>query len=1246
MNQCWNDARVRFLEPFDKNDHVKVWLGKRFIFIDMEAVEDVSTSDWVTGLEEQWIGNRAIVSLDNSVTYSLNKIKVTPQPIPELKLETISSDRRMYRSEKDRIHLFIASPRQKNSNLKVSVSESGLACDEYSIDLDRFGLGSLVIEDLPAGNYKATIDEGTDGKWRRSNDVSCEFSVCEFKLVPLVANLTSFTIRNHPTNEHQEVLLATVQISRLGEPFTGKARFDVYAGSEPLGSQALNVTDGEASIKFPFRGKEELSFQIQLEKHPDLTATVIIPCSNKSERRQQDISTIGSVVQGSLVSTAGSTNVRGIHLRENGIDIQPLHMICHETGKIEFESYSSVENLVVQCIPISTNGLENKGCSKQFGSIPIAHSVSLTTKAAVNLVGVGCFVDGEPWEAWGFAITNSSSSIEIDAPQESESNTPNRLTIRSKKSAKAYVVVRDSRIAAGHSTESKFAEQILDYIGDHLSSYSIERPQRVADLQPLTLQLVCDGLISMEQLRDAKNLARQTSGKESEMLVKLGYITNTELCKAWADLLGFPFVDINSMDIEEDIIELMPESVARENNVLPLSYSNGELVVAIHDPSDVDTIEKLRFILNRKIGIRVATREKIVSAINRFYGQIEGETADSILQEFCDTAVDFNDTMELHDRKRASMSADAESRQNQLIRHECATIFARLVNLDNGKAEIDLPGLAANHEYEVSVLAVSGIAGFDWVEATTRFTFNSFPYAEFCLPDQCYVSDGACGKLMFGTKSGQARVTIELPEGKQITKVVKSKNRIDQISFCAKQGDYSATVEDLKNNESATATHVIQNPESIATYSRCIRVLQPGESFPENENSTIRSIEFARQIRNPIRDMASAICSYEHCCCEQTAAKIRSATYLYLLSEPESEDRFLASRSIVKGVDRLEQMQISLGRFYYYPNRNSTADEYWNSLVCQHMRFLNLLVNRDLQSDKLKSAVRSGIEIANSRIESQSQLTTAGDHYLTFRFSKNNQRRKSSLKSLVQMYNDSTHPTTAVQARARNAYIAAAFLSSRKAELRNKGLEIANWILRQADTNDRLYSTLDSTAALTMLTEMKSLGCNETGQVRINDELFEKTNAEIRNLRIRNVEAVGKPLMIRYQESKRIRWSDFKNNVSINVSTSKNGNHRSNFKSGEKFDLSISLQEEYKFGDHALIYLPDSIAHLSAGGQVRQLNVDFEGECQFNIPLVVTSISQDNCGDPAPHHFAVCVRNMYDEERIGNSGWLKINCQD
>lgn len=95
--------------------------------------------------------------------------------------------------------------------------------------------------------------------------------------------------------------------------------------------------------------------------------------------------------------------------------------------------------------------------------------------------------------------------------------------------------------------------------------------------------------------------------------------------------------------IPEEVIEQVPESVCRELGVLPVAEKDGKLVVRMSDPNDVDTIEKLRFILNRKIEPQSGSATEINEAINKHYSGIEGESADSVLQEFTDTAIDFTE---------------------------------------------------------------------------------------------------------------------------------------------------------------------------------------------------------------------------------------------------------------------------------------------------------------------------------------------------------------------------------------------------------------------------------------------------------------------------------------------------------------------------------------------------------------------------------------------------------------------------
>ncbi|MDA7952168.1 MAG: GspE/PulE family protein, partial [Pirellulaceae bacterium] len=88
-------------------------------------------------------------------------------------------------------------------------------------------------------------------------------------------------------------------------------------------------------------------------------------------------------------------------------------------------------------------------------------------------------------------------------------------------------------------------------------------------------------------------------------------------------------------------IERVPDSVARENVILPIAEEDNGLKVVVSDPDDFETIEQLRFMLNCDIHIAISPREQISEAINKYYSQLEGESADTILNEFTDTAIDF-----------------------------------------------------------------------------------------------------------------------------------------------------------------------------------------------------------------------------------------------------------------------------------------------------------------------------------------------------------------------------------------------------------------------------------------------------------------------------------------------------------------------------------------------------------------------------------------------------------------------------
>jgi type IV pilus assembly protein PilB len=152
--------------------------------------------------------------------------------------------------------------------------------------------------------------------------------------------------------------------------------------------------------------------------------------------------------------------------------------------------------------------------------------------------------------------------------------------------------------------------------------------------------LVRRGLIGPDQLQEAQ---RMGNTPVEDALVKLGYADVNDIMKAKAEQNGLRFIELKEVEIPASVVELVPESLARENIVMPMAQNSGTIQVIMHDPLDFDTIEKLRFVLNRDIEVALAPKEAILEAINKYYGgsTTETESVDSMLQEFTDTQIDF-----------------------------------------------------------------------------------------------------------------------------------------------------------------------------------------------------------------------------------------------------------------------------------------------------------------------------------------------------------------------------------------------------------------------------------------------------------------------------------------------------------------------------------------------------------------------------------------------------------------------------
>ncbi|SFT29446.1 GspE/PulE family protein [Paenibacillus sp. BC26] len=161
---------------------------------------------------------------------------------------------------------------------------------------------------------------------------------------------------------------------------------------------------------------------------------------------------------------------------------------------------------------------------------------------------------------------------------------------------------------------------------------STVKKKRLGDL------LIESNVISEEQLQQALREQGKTKQKLGDLLITQGYITEQQLFEVLEYQLGIPHVSLFKYQIEPSITQIIPESLARRYQAIPIHKEGGKLLVAMADPLDYFAIEELRMSTGFRIEPAISGRDELQRAIARHYGlqdsmsQLMGElpTADEI----------------------------------------------------------------------------------------------------------------------------------------------------------------------------------------------------------------------------------------------------------------------------------------------------------------------------------------------------------------------------------------------------------------------------------------------------------------------------------------------------------------------------------------------------------------------------------------------------------------------------------------
>ncbi|MBF0569547.1 MAG: Flp pilus assembly complex ATPase component TadA [Candidatus Omnitrophica bacterium] len=174
--------------------------------------------------------------------------------------------------------------------------------------------------------------------------------------------------------------------------------------------------------------------------------------------------------------------------------------------------------------------------------------------------------------------------------------------------------------------------------------------------------------ITPQEIEKASEFHRTHGVSFGDALVRCGLLSEKDLFLLLLHELRIPSIDLSKFKLDETLKELVPERLARQYRLVPISTLGENMTVALADPLNVFAIDDLRDITGKKIDVVMGASSQIIEALNKFYGEAgQGSVAE------VSKNIDVGDFEILSDGDDNGAAADADTGEQAPI--------IRMVNL-------------------------------------------------------------------------------------------------------------------------------------------------------------------------------------------------------------------------------------------------------------------------------------------------------------------------------------------------------------------------------------------------------------------------------------------------------------------------------------------------------------------------------------------------------------------------------------
>ncbi|MDF1663222.1 MAG: hypothetical protein P1V97_15710 [Planctomycetota bacterium] len=1270
----------------------QVVLGQAFAFIPKSAYGTPLVQQFLDSLGLELPDKNVVKSLLGSKAISVPGGRIVPRAFEELELVSLTSDKMLYNAGRDRAHLLVLSPIHPNGPGSLVIDRNGQLYQKLPFIFDSQGMFVATLSDLPVGAYTVCL-EGHE-------EQNLEFQVAEYSLAPLTAKFSHQNLEGSQLNFKIEletfgipvegrvradlreagVVLQSVTIDALSGTIAGSLSL---SGAGPHDVQLTVEADPSKIAVLPLRGSRQSERELTLmsalgyERHCSL-----IPGEETDE------------VRGLHVREGGMRNtpVRLVEAHDDvavvkflSKDVETLSIVVWDmaTGDCRNESVNQPKSgdsfsfnidgpLALILIGAFVDGKTWEGWTTFVRSSDLALTIQTPENAKPgDTVNIDIEAGSAEHPASVYLVVKDDRLLTQDTPASRlasalkaaiDEQTPTLSIGQTKRSLRDYRNVKSPTWEAANSQLKEIAEKTMP---NPPGGWGGRGPSQIPSgrYRGAPTFSAPPPSPSFGGSRDPFGLSGPPTGDPFSAPppgVPRGdpFGLSDPGDPFAAPSASDPFSPPPQSLVGGDPFAAPPAGAFASPNSSGSSFGEAPN----ENDYSVDELSIFSFDEEDDAPTEAIPSARLIDVVNADrHGASEVSLhAEPLDEEGSAPAADPDPEDEVEKPvgrtpSLAPLKVNKEKAPPEVIFADCIEV--------KGKTSHPLtlgPGLS---RYIVEAFAMRG---FDWNSTEARFQSMQDPYVEVTLPPFLGEMDAHLGVVHVGCAIGDFYLKIK-KDGNDVKAVLGDRPVISDIAlprgqheihFMATPGLFEFEVNCVSTGESASVTRRINQPGKLVERVQQMVILKEGESFERTKD--VLNLIVLPGIEKPFKQLMSATSNYGHKCCEQTAAKMLSSVAAYLFAGDNPKQKKDAEDSIVTGVVRLQTMWHRNKGFTMYPESKG-IDTYWGPKATVHLFEFEVLNGlRDL-SPALKIAVETALEMAKDtaapyRIERfPGEANSPRDCYRILRSSHSVDRVKEhafdKLKSLFTVREMeielAAQSRGKVEQRADLCYIAAALITSQKASREELAqcVSVTNRIMSSLDASGRLYSTVDSVALVALMSELNKAGLlsPDGSDVVINGAAMKSSQLATLKGEIETIQVAKGLLPLEVTKNTVQSWDSFESNLEFSLVLEKNGQPTRKLKIGDSVELVCKLSNGYKPGDILHVCLPPSLSRIYGGGQVKQFSVDFAGRSEVRVNLVATAVTVHRKGKKlGSQSYAAIVRNMFEEERIGNPGPLDI----